>query len=1076
MANIYSKLADLIEKHPKRVILTWIVVLLLALPVGVMTMTQPGVLQYDMTSMVGDDSESVQGLNIIADTNYFNSGSMGMDPIIVVEVPEKPVYGANGNTIGKDIEAFMGELDVLLKAKYSDSLMGDITDAGYYSKGDSDSGIEMLALTFDIEKLNVNKAIPDIRDLVAEAKEAVGVDIVTYVTGSSAIGFDTEDGAMTDVKRIDPFSILLVLILIGLFFRSFVSAATPPCVIGFAYAMTLAVIYGLSQLMGIYYMTSTIVLIAMLGAGCDYCIFILSRYREERMAGKDHNEALREAIVWAGESITTSGISVIIGFGAMSLCSFAMIKTMGIVLAAGIVFALLAALTLIPAIIAVVGDKIFYPNKAEKLDPKGKTMNSWYGSIVKFGHRYFRSSAEHATKYAVPIVLAAVLITLPLGYVAVNNSGSFDMISTMPESESKEGVEAITENAYGGLIMPTYVLLEIDNDDELYVVDDSAGTWVWNNEGKDYAEYTTRLSMSVWDVDGSLFNLLMGRSDGNMAYAVGPMDFSEMIGLVNVANDPNGLNITDLIPLLAIFPFTAEEFGELSEELMSGNVTFNEIFQRFMSPFPEAMVVPIMMCIQLMLDGTLTEDQCAAKINYIANRTIGTVSEAHDGKQYMRMTAVVKDEPMSDLSMTTITSVKDLVDKEMGDEGEDLFAKAYVTGTVPVLVDMSESINKDFKMIEVIVIVLIALLLFFVMKSYLTPLRSLVTIIMSVLWTLGLTFIVFEGILGVPVTFIMPIILFVICLGLGMDYDILLTTRIRENVSKGMSNDKAIKEAIVKSGSIITICGIIMAGAFGTMMLSTSPMLQEIGFALCFAIAVDALVIRTYVVPALMHLMGKWNWVGPKWLVRDGNDLPALLAEAKDDGTLDSIDEYLAYDSGYRFCTGFRAGMYGLVSVLAFAVGVFISWIAMGKPAFDTIAFIDIVSAAGNAGTAATIAMVVSAIFMFLAGICAINCLKGTAKASGLMMGAGALAIVVAIFMSSSEAWGVAFALVGLASVALFRPVKGRGNAVLSGIAVATLVAMVAVYFNEVFFVTMLLSLVSMAALLVTSVALIVKG
>ena len=54
-----------------------------------------------------------------------------------------------------------------------------------------------------------------------------------------------------------------------------------------------------------------------------------------------------------------------------------------------------------------------------------------------------------------------------------------------------------------------------------------------------------------------------------------------------------------------------------------------------------------------------------------------------------------------------------------------------------------------------------------------------------------------------------------------------------------------------------------MAGAFGTMMMSTSPMLKEFGFALGFAIAVDALIIRTYIVPAIMHLMGDLNWKGP---------------------------------------------------------------------------------------------------------------------------------------------------------------------------------------------------------------------
>ncbi|MBP5394408.1 MAG: MMPL family transporter [Candidatus Methanomethylophilaceae archaeon] len=111
----------------------------------------------------------------------------------------------------------------------------------------------------------------------------------------------------------------------------------------------------------------------------------------------------------------------------------------------------------------------------------------------------------------------------------------------------------------------------------------------------------------------------------------------------------------------------------------------------------------------------------------------------------------------------------------------------------------------------------------------------------------------------------MPIVLFVVCLGLGMDYDILLTTRIKEFVLKGMTNDEAIVAAVQKSGAIITLCGLIMAGAFGTMMVSTTPMLQEFGFALGFAIAIDALFIRTYIVPAIMHLMGDWNWKGPNY-------------------------------------------------------------------------------------------------------------------------------------------------------------------------------------------------------------------
>ena len=180
--------------------------------------------------------------------------------------------------------------------------------------------------------------------------------------------------------------------------------------------------------------------------------------------------------------------------------------------------------------------------------------------------------------------------------------------------------------------------------------------------------------------------------------------------------------------------------------------------------------------------------------------------------------------------------------------------------------DVSEKISSEFTSIEVLVVVLIIILLFFVMKSYTIPFRSVLTILMSITWTIAITHIVFVTILGGEVSWLVPLILLVICLGLGMDYDILLTTRIKENVIKGESNDDAIYHAVTHTGSVITICGLIMGGAFGTLMLSGMEMMQEFGFALCFAILIDALVVRTYIVPAVMHILGDWNWKCPKFM------------------------------------------------------------------------------------------------------------------------------------------------------------------------------------------------------------------
>lgn len=245
---------------------------------------------------------------------------------------------------------------------------------------------------------------------------------------------------------------------------------------------------------------------------------------------------------------------------------------------------------------------------------------------------------------------------------------------------------------------------------------------------------------------------------------------------------------------------------------------------------------------------------------------------------YAKVTMETKEQAMSDNSIKTLSNFKEYVHNYV--DSSSVLKAAYISGSAAVMLEISEDVGSEFLKIELLAIILIIILLFFVLKSYLTPIRSVATIFMSVIWTVAITHLLFTSVLHAGVIWFIPIILLVICLGLGMDYDILLTTRIREyHVNKGMTNDEAIENAVEHSGSVITICGIIMAGTFGTMMVSGTLMLQEMGFALFFAIIVDALLVRTYIVPAFMHLMGEWNWKGPAFLRRNEYVRPVQAPE-----------------------------------------------------------------------------------------------------------------------------------------------------------------------------------------------------
>ena len=121
-----------------------------------------------------------------------------------------------------------------------------------------------------------------------------------------------------------------------------------------------------------------------------------------------------------------------------------------------------------------------------------------------------------------------------------------------------------------------------------------------------------------------------------------------------------------------------------------------------------------------------------------------------------------------------------------------------------------------------------------------------------------------------PILWMVPLILFIMLMGIGMDYNVFILTRIREEVHKGKDTNEAVVDAVDWTGGIITALALIMGGAFGSMMLSSNTMLQEFGFALAFAILVDAMVVRTYIVPAAMSLMGKRAWWAPGRLQREG--------------------------------------------------------------------------------------------------------------------------------------------------------------------------------------------------------------
>lgn len=626
----------------------------------------------------------------------------------------------------------------------------------------------LITITFSVDaghqdssgQKTMEKNIDLTRDTILDAKRALDVTYIrTYVTGDVALGGDLEHAAMEDVERIDPVTIALVFLIIGIFFVSFVTPGVAVGGIGIAILVSQAIIVIIGTFVAkVHFSVLTLMLTAMLGAGTDYAIFLMARYREERLKGKSKEEAVQESVKWAGESITTSGIAVMISFGALSLGSFSMVRTMGLGIMFGIGIALLVALTFIPSVLMLLGDRVFWPGN-KRWGKKGKKEGAY--------SRYFRRSARLSLKYAKPITIAALLITIPAMFAVFTLETSFDFLAAMPETEASRGLKAMGEGFGEGRLSPSYVVV-----------------------GLPVAIRTSDNNNVTYDISllGSLENL------------------SHEMSLIDSVHQVLG---------------PTRPLGESIDYTTLNNASVQEEFAIHIEP-------------------TIGED----------NRTI-------------LLSVVLEKESFSAESVDTIPVLRSIARERTEDDPNLSDASILVGGATAAVKDIKDVLDRDFVIMAIVVIVADFFLLMFVLGSVLVPLRLILTILLSVSWTIAMTMLIFQVWLQIPILWLMPWILFVIAMGLGMDYDIFLTTRIREEVAKGKTDREAIVTAVEKTGGIITAAGLVMAGAFATMMLSSLGLLQEFGFALAFVILLDAMIVRIYLVPSIMILLEKWNWWAP---------------------------------------------------------------------------------------------------------------------------------------------------------------------------------------------------------------------
>ncbi|MCU4186075.1 MMPL family transporter [Acidiferrimicrobium sp. IK] len=211
-----------------------------------------------------------------------------------------------------------------------------------------------------------------------------------------------------------------------------------------------------------------------------------------------------------------------------------------------------------------------------------------------------------------------------------------------------------------------------------------------------------------------------------------------------------------------------------------------------------------------------------------------------------------------------------------------------VGGATAIQSDFSHILSSKLPLFLAVVVILGFILLMAVFRSLLVPLIASVMNLLSVGAALGIMNAVFEWGWGhslfrisekAPVEVFIPVLLISILFGLSMDYEVFLVSRMHEEWAHSRDNQRAVTTGQAATGRVITAAASIMILVFASFALGDNVIIKQFGIGLAGAIIIDAFVVRTVLVPALMHLFGPRNWWLPGWLDRA---IPQLNVEGAD--------------------------------------------------------------------------------------------------------------------------------------------------------------------------------------------------
>jgi RND superfamily putative drug exporter len=581
----------------------------------------------------------------------------------------------------------------------------------------------------------------ELEEPVERIRDVVGIGerggLETHVTGDAALEVDFESEFERGESRLLFVTAILVLGLLIAIYRSPIIALVPLLTVGLAYGIAGGAVYLLAEEgLQVTDVATALLLVLMFGAGTDYCLLLVARYAERLRRTEDHHQALREALPRAAPAMTASGLTVAAALLALLVADLGSTRNLGPVNALGVVLVLAAGLTLLPALLAIVGRRGFWPSR----------------SLV----------AYQPEQPAQPQLLPGLgPLTLPT-----------KLEDRHPSVRQREGIW----RRVGGRVLRRPGLA---------------------------------LALSV------------------VALGVG-----------------------------AVGTLTYESSGDFLAQFRS-DVDSTRGFERLEQTFPAGTLAPLSVLIERS-DGPVREQDIADVMRRLEGvegvaGMAGAPDESTD-KRIVSINYAFTDDPYENEALDRVPVMREAI----SDLGPGL--RGLVGETSAAQYDLRETAQRDLQLVVPAILVVILVILTLLLRAVVAPLYLIASVILSFFATLGISLVIFEVVLGeTGYDPQLPTFAFMFLVALGVDYNIFLMDRVREE-SRAHGTQEGVLRALASTGPVITSAGVILAGTFATLASLPITILLEMGIAVALGVLIDTFLVRTIVVPALVRLVGDRSW------------------------------------------------------------------------------------------------------------------------------------------------------------------------------------------------------------------------